>query len=331
MITILKAAPGLDSHNNIKQALGEGYEVLEYDPSRSLQEQGRHAAVFLLRDVPVSADILDACRNLKLLQRLGHHLVGVDIKAARQRGIRVAAIPARVSGGDRMVAEHALFLIMAVAKRARENLKHVQDRMLGKVEAVSLAGKTLGLIGLGNTGTELARLVAGLGMKVMTVKRTIDRRAEKDLGLSFMGDFSSMDHVLSQSDFVSLHLPLEANTVGMIGQRELGMMKRSAYLINISRASIVDKAALTEALETGRIAGAGLDVFWEEPADPQDPLLKHPNVFLTPHNAGITKEVKAKLTEVAVGNIRRVLAGEAPEYEVTNAPTDGGKQGEIDA
>lgn len=320
MVKILKAAPGLDQRHELEKILGSGFEVIEYDPQRRLEEQGRDADVFLLRDVPVPASVIDACPNLKLMQRLGHHIVGVDFERAKQRGIRVANIPASASGADRMVAEHALFLMFALAKRARESQIHIAEKKLAKLPTLSLTGKTLGLVGLGNTGIELTKLVSGLGMKVMVVKRSIDREMEKRLGLAFMGDMSQLDHVLKNSDFISIHLPLESGTVGFFGEREFGLMKDEAILINIARAPIVDKQALYNALTKGNLAGAGLDVFWEEPADPADPLLSLPNVLLTPHVAGATEDVKTRIATVTAENIRLVLAGKAPTYEVFSAP-----------
>ncbi len=313
---ILKAAPGLDQGNEIARLLGAGYEVVEYDPNLGLEDQGRDAEVFLLRDVPVPASVMDACPKLKLLQRVGHHIVGVDFQHAKSRGIHVANIPAKVSGGDRMVAEHALFLLLAVAKRVKECEAHVAQRRLAKVTTHALTGKTLGLVGLGNTGTELAKMVSGLGMRVMVVKRSIDRKLERELGLAFMGDLSSLPKVLSESDFVSIHLPLEPNTVGFFGDREFAMMKPTAMLINVARAPIVDRTALTRALSEGKLAGAGLDVFWDEPADPADPLFALPNVLLTPHIAGHTHDVTLTIARVTAENIRLVESGKEPKFAV---------------
>jgi phosphoglycerate dehydrogenase-like enzyme len=310
----------LDQRHELDKILGPGFEVIEYDPNRKLEDQGRDADVFLLRDVPIPGSVMDACPKLKLLQRLGHHIVGVDFDRAKQKGIRVANIPASVSGGDRMVAEHALFLMFAVAKRARESMTHVAEKKLAKLPTLSLTGKTLGLVGLGNTGIELTKMVAGLGMKVMVVKRSIDREMEKKLGLAFMGDMSDIDRVLTNADFVSIHLPLESGTVDFFNDRQFELMKNDAVLINIARAPIVNKDALYRALKSGKIAGAGMDVYWEEPADPKDPLLQLPNVFLTPHVAGATEDVKTRIATVTAENIKLVLAGKPPTHEVFSAP-----------
>jgi phosphoglycerate dehydrogenase-like enzyme len=157
-------------------------------------------------------------------------------------------------------------------------------------------------------------------MTVMVVKRSVGRELADRLGLAFMGDMSQIDEVLAKADFVSIHLPLESGTVGFFGAREFSKMKTNAILINIARAPIVDKKALCDSLANRRLGGAGLDVYWDEPADPADPLLALPNVFLTPHVAGATDEVKSKVASVTAENIKLVLAGKAPRFEVFSAP-----------
>ena len=319
MIRILKAAPGLDQSNLLAKVLGPGHEVIEYDPIVPLSVQGRDADVFLLRDVPVTAAVMDAAPRLKLLQRLGHHVVGVDFDHARKKGIPVANIPASVSGGDRMVAEHALYLMLAVAKRANECAAALKGRQLSRIVPFALTGKTLGLLGVGNTGTELARMVAGLGMRVMAVKRTADHKLARELGFAYMGDMSGLDKVLAEADFLSVHLPLDLATTGFVGERVFSRMKPGSVLINIARAPIVDRAALHQALLKGPLGGAGFDVFWEEPAAPDDPLLQMPNVVVTPHIAGTTYEVMERLARVAAENIHLVTAGRPPQYLVEEA------------
>jgi phosphoglycerate dehydrogenase-like enzyme len=315
-VKIVKLAPGLDPGNHLGRVLGSGFEVCEFDPLRPLVEQVRDAEVLLLRDVPVPASLIDAAPRLRLLQRYGQHLVGVDIAYARKKGIHVARVPSGVSRADDAVAEQAFFLMMAVAKRLPLSLRSIAERRLGVPETVTLAGRTLGLVGVGSTGTVLARLARGFGMRVTAVKRTIDRVLERELGLAFLGTIAQLDVMLAEADFVSIHLPLEPATVGFFGRREFAMMKTGSALVNIARAPIVDKAALYEALRSGRLAGAGLDVFWDEPADPEDPLLRLPNVIVTPHVAGASAEIHERLAETVAANVRAVERGEAPRHLV---------------
>lgn len=313
---IQKAAPGLDPQNFLAEVLGAGFTVREYDPTRSLLDQGSDADVLLLRDVPVDSATMDAMPRLKLLQRLGQHVVGIDFAHAAAKGIPVANVPAPVSGGDRMVAEHALYLMMAVAKKAGESATAVSQRKLASVTTIGLTGKTLGMIGVGNTGTELAKMVTGLGMRTIAVKRSADPKLADELGLAFLGQMDQLDRVLADSDFVSLHLPLGSETKEFLGAKHFSKMKRGSIFINIARAPIVQKDALYQALMSGHLGGCGMDVYWEEPAKPDDPLLQLPNVILTPHIAGTTVDVLMNLAKAAAENIRRVAAGTRPLNEV---------------
>ena len=188
MIRVVKAAPGLDQRNMLAGILGNGYQVVEYDPQRPLSELVHEATVLLLRDIPITNELMDSAPTLKLLQRYGQHVVGVDFAHARRRGIYVARVPTSVTGADRVVAEHAMFLMMAVAKRIRIAQKNIARRVLGAPRTITLSRKTLGLVGVGKTGAELAKLVRGFDMRVIAVKRTPDDALAKELGLAYLGD-----------------------------------------------------------------------------------------------------------------------------------------------
>jgi len=317
MMKILKVAPGLDPKNVLGQVLGPDFEIADYDPARPLVEQVAEAEVLLLRDVPVPAEVIDAAPKLKLLQRYGQHVVGVDIRHAAAKGIPVARVPAEITGSDRMVAEHAMFLMLALAKRYKEAAAAVAAGELGLPRTYGLEGKTLGLIGVGRIGSHLARLARGFAMSVIAVKRTPDPGLADVLGLDFLGDTSHQEEVLGRADFVSIHLPLVPATVKSFGRRQFERMKPGSYLINIARGRIIDKAALYDALTSGHLAGAGLDVFWVEPIDPDDALLALPNVIATPHIAAPTHETEQLSAQVVAENIRRVASGKPPKYPVS--------------
>ena len=313
---IVKAAPGLDQNNVLGKVLGSGHQIVEYDPSRPLAAQVGDADVLLLRDVAVTAEVMDAGPSIKLLQRYGAHVVGVDFAHARSRGIHVARIPSDVGGASRDVAETAFFLLLAVAKKYPEAQAAIAAGKIGRPRTHRVTGKTLGLIGVGKTGQELAKLAVGFGMRVIAVKRTPDPTLEKELGLGFLDDLSRLDELLAQSDFVSIHLPLEPATVGYVGRGMFAKMKPGCFLINIARGPIVDQDALCDALASGRLAGAGLDVFRDEPIDPGDRLLAFDNVVATPHNAGHTFETEHHMAQVVAENIRLIRQGKAPNYLV---------------
>ena len=153
-------------------------------------------------------------------------------------------------------------------------------------------------------------------MRVCAVKRTVTEGMREEMQLDWLETMDRLPDLLRQSDFVSLHVPLNRETERLIGATELGLMKPSAYLINIARGRVVDQTALRQALEEGRLAGAGLDVFWDEPPDPRDPLLAMPNVIATPHVGGITVQQVEAVAGVAANNIRRVRSGSPPLYPV---------------
>lgn len=313
---ILKAAPGLDLNNVLATQLGTDHSIVEFNPSTPLIEQVRDVDVLLLRDVPVPAEVMAAGPRIKLLQRYGHHVVGVDLAHARAKGIYVARIPSSVGGASRDVAEHAFFLLLAVAKRYRRAAATLLAREVGKPTTTSVTGKTLCLVGVGSTGTELASLASGFGMHLIAIKRTVSPEIQRALGLEFLGDESKLAEALARADFVSIHLPLEPATRNYVDRAFLAKMRRGSFLINIARGPIVDQDALREALESGHLAGAGLDVFRDEPIDPKDPILALDNVIATPHHAGHTLESEQRLAAIVAENIQLVARGAEPKYQL---------------
>lgn len=175
------------------------------------------------------------------------------------------------------------------------------------------------MIGVGRTATPLIRMAHAFEMQVCAVKRTVSEELRRQLGLTWLEPPRQLPALLQQSDFVSIHVPLLKETTGLIGREEIGFMKPTACLINTARGPIVDKDALLAALQEKRLAGVGLDVFWEEPPDPEDPILQFPTVIATPHVAGFTKEGSETLARLTAENIRRVMAG-LPALHVLNAP-----------
>lgn len=322
---IKKASPGLDQRNRLGKVLGPGFDVEDYDASRPLTEQVADADVLLVRDVPITREVIDAAPRVKLIQRPGDHLPRIDLEYARSKGIPVSRFPAKVQelpAGD--VAEHAFYLLLALAKQHWLSRQSVKQRRTGLPKTVSVKGKTLGLVGVGNTGEALARLAVPFGLRVIAVKRNADPELARKLGMDWLGTMERLPELLAQSHFVSLHLPQTPDTVDLIGASELRQMRPGAYLINISRAPMLNRHALLDALRSGHLGGAGVDVWWEEPADPADALLAMPNVLLTPHIAADTAETEARLAELTADNVRRIARGEAPRY-VVGVDVDAGK------
>ena len=323
---IKKASPGLDQRNRLGSILGEGFVVEDFDAACPLAEQVGDADVLLVRDLPITREVIDAASKVRLIQRPGDHLPRViDLAHARSKGIPVSRFPSKVQGSPaRDVAEHAFYLLLALAKQQWRARASVKARMAGLPKTMSVHGKTLGLVGLGNTGEALARLAVPFGLRVVAVKRSADDALARELGLTWLGTMDRLPELLAESDFVSLHLPQTPETVDFIGRDELSRMKSGAFLINISRAPMVNRAALAEALQSGHLGGAGLDVWWQEPADPADPLLALRNVVLTPHIAADTTESEMRLAELTAANVQRIARGEAPRY-VVGVDVDEGK------
>src|SRR5262245_25640642 len=222
--------------------------------------------------------VLQGCSSLKLISIWGTGTDNVDLSAARDLGIRVTNTPG-VSAIA--VAEHALTLMLSVARRVVEVDRQVREGKWPRAMVTQLHGKTVGLIGTGAIGREMARLAKGIGCRV--------------IAWSFhpQGDFADwveFDDVFRQSDVVSVHVRQSTESIGMIRREHFELMKPGAILINTARGPIVDETDLVWALQTQRIAGAGLDVFDREPLPSDNPLLKLRNVVLTPHSAGITPE-----------------------------------------
>jgi len=309
---------GLDAGGAFAATLGDEFLVEEFSPGIPLRDQVEAADVLLVRSVPVTKEVIDAAPRLRLIQRPGVNVEGVDMSYAAEKGIPVCNIP-RDLLREPSVAEHAMFLILALAKRFRESQQALRSRRIGEPLTHGLQGRTLGLVGLGRVATPLIGMAQAFEMEVCAVKRTVSEGMQREMGLTWLRPVGQLPELLQRSDFVSIHVPLLKETTGLIGGREIGLMKPTAFLINTARGPIVDRSALLAALREGRLAGAGLDVFWEEPPDPEDPLLQCPTVIATPHVAGFTKEGSETIARLASENIKRVLAG-LPALYVLNAP-----------
>jgi D-3-phosphoglycerate dehydrogenase len=246
----------------------------------------------------VDREILDHAPKLQVICRAGVGLDNIDVEYARERGVQVFNVP---GGNVSSVAEHTIALLLALAKslffydrRTREGDWGIRH----SYKAIEVAGKILGLVGFGTIGREVARLALSLGLKVLFYDPFVEgetfSQAEKKADLF---------ELLSQSDFVSLHVPLTKDTRHLIAERELRLMKREAFLINVSRGAVVDEEALFKALQEGWIAGAALDVFCNEPPSKDSPLFSLENVVVTPHVAGLTRESAERVALRAVEKV----------------------------
>ena len=278
--------------------------LVEMDPARPLVDQLATAAALIPSMTRIDATLMDAAPHLKLIVQFGAGLEGVDLAAAQQRGIAVRNAPGL---NAQAVAEHTLFLMLALARKLPQHRRSFEGRMIGDPPGTELGGRTLGIVGLGATGRALARAVRGLGMQVIGLRK---RAVADDPDVSWVGGAGDLDALLARADFVSLHVPASPATRGLIDARRLAVMKPSAYLINVGRGELVDRPALLEALTQRRIAGAGLDVFWQEPPDPTDPLFAMDNVIATPHVGGVTVEALGRIADRVTAILKEHLLSE---------------------
>lgn len=313
---VKKASPGIDALGILNEHLGEGFEVREFEDELPLIEQIADANALLTRAIPITADVIDAAPGLRVIQRPGIHLEGIDVEHAQLRGIHVARVPAEARIGVKgvPVAEHSLALLLGVTKSLHLARPSFATGTVGLPTTEQLAGMRLGLVGMGRIGAALVPMARALDMEVACVRT--DPSASGPDGLEWVGGSEDLHRLLGWSQIVSMHLPLTPETHGIIGRAELAVMPRGSYLINTARAELIDEAALRDAMAAGHLAGFGTDLWWNEPADADDPLLANPRVVATPHIAAMTVAEMRGIYTVVADNMRRVAAGEAPEHAI---------------
>lgn len=276
--------------------------------------QAQGCAGILTRNAVLDGEIMDACKDLKVISMHGVGVDCIDVSAATERGIQVTNA---ASSNNKAVAEYTIGLILMLAKHAvtyNNGLKQY-DLSVRNTTGQEVSGKTLGIIGMGNIGSQVAQMAAGgLGMKVIGYNRHISGTETASFGL-LCGD---MRRVISEADYLTLHVPGNASTHHMIGELQLSWMKTTAYLINTARGTVVDEDALIRALQEKRIAGAALDVFEGNLPQQDNPLLAMPNVIVTPHTAAFTVEALQRMAYQSALGIVEVLEGKPVSFPVNH-------------
>lgn len=293
-------------------------ERFEFDSLKSKSEDEifskvKQADYIIVGSTPISGAHLSAASRLKFIQHQGVGFDNLDVDAIKRYKIPVAINPF----GTTAVAEHTILLILSVCKRLP-----VADRSLRegrwlvfelRPHSFELSGKTLGILGFGRNGRELAKMLSGFNIRILYYDKI---KASEEVGKKLKAEYCDLHNLLSQADILTIHVDLNEETKGMIGEKELGLMKKNAVIINTSRGDIIDEKALINSLESGKIAGAGLDVFHQEPLPMTNPLIHMNNVVLTPHIAAGTQEVFHGKMKFAFENITRVANGEQPLSQV---------------
>lgn len=318
-VLFLGQAENLDPwFSDVVQAIGEGHVVSLYDASRPFGDQ--------LQDIEVVVDqgggigtremvSAAAATGVKLWQVLGTGLDHVDVAYILANGLPMANTPGRFS--SIALAEHAMFFMLYFAKQFPDSQLNISRGKFYRPVNDELDGSSLGLVGLGASGRELARRACALGMRVAGVD--LVPPPPDCSGFEYLGGPERLEQLLRQSDYVSLHVPLTKSTRHLLDARTLAWIRPGAVLINVARGEIVDQAALAGALRSRRLRGAGIDVFAHEPLEPDNPLSGLDNVVLTPHVAGVTRGTSRRRAGAVAENVRRIASGLPPLYTVTQA------------
>jgi D-3-phosphoglycerate dehydrogenase len=293
---------------------GRAEVLISPDPSaESVNQLLQDADALIVRTATqVTREMIEGASRLKVISRTGGGLNNVDVEAATDCHVVVCGVK---GAQDRSVAEHTVAMMGALAKQFSylgDETRKGNFRSRYEYRPVNLAGKRVGLIGLGRIGRIVAEICAkGLLMDVLAYDPYVAPETIGTIDIAFCKD---MVEVIKTADYLSLHVPLTEETRGLLGKEQFALMKPTAFIINTSRGEVIQEGALVDALKKGLVAGAGLDVFENEPPDAEKPLFQFQNVMVTPHSAALTKDTVSKLAQGAAENALHVLEGKAPTY-----------------
>ncbi len=299
-------------------ALGQHGGVWVYPKDRVMPRDellarvGSAEALYCMLTDRVDAELLDRAPQLRAVSQMAVGVDNIDLSACTARGIPVGNTPDVLT---ETTADTAFGLLIAASRRFREGLHEVTAGRWGEWSPTGMVGvdvgdSTLGIVGLGRIGKAVARRASGFGMRILYTQRNRDRGAENALGVKYR----PLDRLLPESDHVMVLTSLHAGTFRLIDRAALAMMKPTATLVNVSRGQVVDTDALVEALQTGRIAAAGLDVTDPEPIPQDHPLVQIPNCFVVPHIGSATLRTRIRMADRAAENLMAALAGQPMPY-----------------
>lgn len=281
-------------------------EIFEEPPKKpdELKERIRAADIVIVGWTNLTKNIIDSAKKLKMISIWATTCHYVHLEAARERGIVVTHVP---SYATEAVAEHAFALLLAAIRRLPSADKHVRTgdfdwRPFGGSE---LAGKTLGIIGTGAIGCRVAEIAKVFKMQILAFDKYPNLKKAEEIGMKYVDLYT----LLKESDFITLHVTLTSETEGLIGKKEIEAMKKGAVIINTSQGKVIDEKALIDALKSGKLSYAGLDVFEEEPPAKDDPLFKLDNTILSPHIGFHTVEAAKRCTDICIDNVVKFLGG----------------------
>lgn len=282
------------------------FEVLRINDSSDARfgsELGTAAGLIVRSATTVDASMLDSAPDLKVVGRAGVGVDNIDVAAASERGVAVMNAP---GGNTVSAAELTMALLLSVVRRVSDADRSMREGKWerSRFQGVELRGRTLGVIGAGRIGGAVADRCRAFGMNVIVHDPYLPADRLAELRVPVVG----IEQLIAEADVITLHVPLTDETRGLIGESAIAGMKKSAFVVNVSRGGVVDEAALARALVEGRIGGAGLDVYETEPLSPESPLLSAPNLVLTPHLGASTKEAQVQVALEVATSLRAALA-----------------------
>lgn len=300
----------------LKEAVPEGFKLISLDKANKeeLIQKAGEADYFLVSGrLPIDKEVIEAAPKLKMIQRTGVGTDMFDMKALNEKGIPVYVNPGI---NARSVAEHAMALILSVLRRLTIVNANVKNGIWLKqdtgVQSMELCGKTVGIIGMGNIGRTVVKMLQGFDVNIVYYDMyRLKEEQEKELGIKY----APLVEVFGKSDILSLHCPLTPETRKIVNAETIALMKKGAIIVNTARGGLIDEPALVSALESGHIKAAGLDVFEQEPPDKANPLLSFDNVTVSPHVGGLTYEAFKAMMVEAMNNMKIFEEGRAEELE----------------
>lgn len=311
----LPGVPGMFGDEVVK-AVGKNHNIKVFDHASEMAPQFEGIEVVIdLGGSVGTREMLHAAESARLWQVLGMGLDHFDLEYWREQGVPVAHCPGPLSAIP--LGECAIMFILMLARRYHEAHGLLREGIIHQPSGIELENRTLGIVGFGASGRELAFRAKAFGMKIEAIDLVAPEAGDVErYGVSFFGGPNDLDEMLPRVDYLSVHLPLDKETHHIIDSRRLGLLKESACVINVARGELVDEEALVDALTEGRLNGAGLDVFGQEPLPTNSPLLDLPNVVLLPHVSGSTDGTARRRAALAAENCDRIAAGLEPLHRV---------------
>ena len=299
---------------DVIDAIGARHDLVVYAPERAMAPQLSDADVVIDHGGSASTlELMDAAVNVRLWEVLGTGYDHFDLETMRRKGVPVTNCPGQFSATA--LAETAMMFMLMVASRYKQRAAGFERGTLYGPLGSELGAAHLLIIGYGASGQELARRARAFGMQISAIDvRPLD--LAEDVRPDYLGTPADVDRLLAACDYVSLHLHLNDDTRHFLGERRLALLRPTACVINVARGALVDEEALYDALVAGRLGGAGLDAFVQEPPDPKLPVYGLPNVVTTPHTAGVTRRTSQLRAACVAQNVDRLARGQEPLYRI---------------